>query len=184
MKVTDIEFEDKAFRACVLETGVEKAEDITKVICRDKKITSTKGLECLTGLKLLDVTRNQLETLDVSNNLVLEELFAGNNQLQALDLSNNENLKHLEVFINELSDLDVSCNNKLEEIYASKNELTEINLSHNPELMDLRLTDNELKSIDLSKNSKLQKVFIDKNSIDDNHSMILKETLADIELRI
>ena len=137
MKIADIDFEDEAFKACCLATGFENAEDVAKLVCRDKGINSTKGLEYFTGLKLLDVTRNHLESLDLSKNVLLEELFAGNNELQSLDLSNNINLTHLEVFINELSDLDVTHNVKLEELYANKNELTNIDLSKNPELTDL-----------------------------------------------
>ena len=140
MKISDIEFKDEAFKACALESGLENAEDVAKLICRNKGISSTKGLEYFTGLKLLDVTRNQLEELDVSNNLLLEELFAGNNQLTSIDLSSNINLKHLEIFINELTDLDVTKNQKLEEIYANKNELTVLDLKNNSELLDLRLS--------------------------------------------
>jgi len=185
MKISEIEFEDEAFKTCALESGFENAEDVVKLTCRNKGISNTKGLEYFTGLKLLDVTRNQLEELNVSNNIMLEELFAGNNQLISIDLSSNPSLKHLEVFINELTDLDVTKNKKLEEIYANKNELTIVDLKNNHELLDLRLSDNELATIDLKANTKLERLFVDKNEIPDDVVSIIKNAFANIdELRI
>jgi hypothetical protein len=184
MKIVDIDFDDDAFKACCLDAGYENAEEVVKLICRDKGISSTKGLEYFTGLKLLDLTRNELEDLDVSNNVLLEELFAGNNSLQSLDLSKNINLTHLEVFINELSDLDVSKNQKLEEIYANKNDLIKVDLSSNPELCDIRFSNNEIEELDLSVNSKLEKVMVDNNPIKDEYVTLIKEKLQGIELKI
>lgn len=56
MKLTDIEFDDDAFKTCVLETGVETTDELTELRCRDRGIESAKGLEQLTALKLLDLT--------------------------------------------------------------------------------------------------------------------------------
>ena len=184
MKIADIEFEDEAFKECALATGCENAEEVTKLICRKKGITSLQGIEHFTNLKLLDVTRNSLEKLDVSNNLLLEELFAGNNELQYLDVSKNANLTHLEVFINELSELDVSNNAMLEELYAYKNELSKIDLSKNQNLVDLRLGSNDLEDINLSRNRLLEKVALEKNSFDEDVLVSIKDQFQDKELTL
>jgi len=184
MRISAIEFDDAAFKACALATGFENTEDVVKLVCRNKGIRSTKGLEYFTGLKLLDVTRNQLEQLDVSNNLLLEELFAGNNELQSLDVSKNTKLTHLEVFINELTEIDVRENTQLAEIYANKNELSTIDLSNNAELTDVRLSGNDIEQVDFGDNDKLEKVFLDKNPISDEMIAMLKNKLQNVEFKI
>ena len=105
MKLTDIEFEDDAFKACVLATGMENAEDVIELRCRKQGIESAAGIEHLTNLKLLDLTRNEISKLDLSKNTKLEEAFLGNNELKSLDISGCSALTHLAVFINELDEL-------------------------------------------------------------------------------
>ena len=53
MKLSEIDFEDDAFKACVLASGEENAEDIKELRCRKQKIKSAAGIEHLTNLKLL-----------------------------------------------------------------------------------------------------------------------------------
>ena len=41
MKISEIDFGDNTtFKDCVLATGCEEAEDVVKLICRDKKYKS------------------------------------------------------------------------------------------------------------------------------------------------
>lgn len=167
MKLTDIDFEDDAFKACVLATGAGNAEDIIELRCRSQGIESAAGIEHLTGLKLLDLTRNELSELDLSKNVLLEELFVGNNELGSLDISGCGALTHLEVFINELDELVLDQNPLLEELYANKNELEEIDLSNNSELVDLRLSGNELSDLTLPANARLQRLDIEQNPLSD-----------------
>jgi len=101
MKLTDITFEDDVFKACVLASGLENAEDITELKCRKQKITSAAGIEHLVNLKTLDLTRNELSELDLSKNIMLEEVFVGNNELRSLDISGCARLSYLEVFIKQ-----------------------------------------------------------------------------------
>lgn len=184
MKITDIDFKDEAFKACVLATGCDEAEQVTRLVCRKKGIKNAEGLQYFKNLKFLDFTRNHLETLDVSENILLEELFLGNNEIKSLDLSKNKNLTHLEVFINELSELDLSNNDKLEEVYANKNELSFIDLTNNPELVDLRLSENEIEKIALPKNNELKKVHVDENPMSAEIVAQLKKELEGVEIKI
>ena len=123
MKLSEINFEDDAFKACVLASGEENAEDVIELVCRKQKIKSAAGIEHLVNLKMLDLTRNELSELDLSKNTLLEELFVGNNELTRLDISGCGLLTYLEVFINQLETLDLSNNPLLETICANKNEL-------------------------------------------------------------
>ena len=56
MKLTDIEFADEAFKACVLGSGVEDSDELVELVCRKQKIRSVEGIEHLTELKLLDLS--------------------------------------------------------------------------------------------------------------------------------
>ena len=175
MKLTDIDFADDNFKACVLATGAENAEDIIELRCRDQEIESAAGIEHLTGLKLLDLTRNALSKLDLSNNVQLEEVFLGNNELSSLDISGCSALSHLEVFINQLDELDVSNNPQLEAIHANKNDLEVIDLRHNKALVDLRLSGNELSEIDLSANDKLERLDLEKNPLSEAAKSLVQQ---------
>lgn len=97
-------------------------EDVTELIFLDNFISDLTGIQDFTSLeilylnhnlnlssidvsnnlnlKMLDVSQNQLTELDVSNNLLLEELYCGNptddawpqNEISYIDLSNNPNI--------------------------------------------------------------------------------------------
>ena len=165
MKLSEIEFEDEAFKTCVLASGEENAEDIVELRCRKQKIKSAAGIEHLINLRTLDLTRNELSELDLTNNSKLEEVFLGNNELTSLDVSGCNALTHLEVFINQLETLDLSHNPLLEAFYANKNDLEMLDLSNNKELIDLRLSGNDLSDIDLSVNDKLRRLELVKNPL-------------------
>jgi Leucine-rich repeat (LRR) protein len=175
MKLSDIEFTDDAFKACVLASGEENAEGVMELRCRKQGIEDTTGIEYLTNLKLLDLTRNEISKIDLSKNTRLEEVFLGNNELSALNISGCNALTHLEVFTNELNELDVSNNPQLEEIYADKNELESLDLSKNKKLVDLRLSGNELADIDLSANDKLEKLVLEKNPLSERAKAMLQQ---------
>lgn len=166
MKVAEIVFEDEALKACVLDAGIENAEDIKELVCRKQKIKSLKGIEYLTALMLVDFTRNDLTEVDLSKNTALEEIFLGNNAISHLDVSGCKNLTHLEVFMNDLEELDLSQNAGLEELYASTNDFKQLDLTANPALVDLRVQDNNLSAIQLTPDCQLSRLDIGGNSLD------------------
>lgn len=178
MKLADIQFEDKAFEAAVLATGLEKAEEVTEIRARKQSINKVNGLEHFPNLKLLDLTRNQLTEIDVSPCSALEELYLGNNELEEIDLSHNTELTHLEIFINDISELDLSSLTKLENLYANKNDLTEIDLANNPAIEEIHLNDNELEELTLSAHCTPFVIKIENTKLADDTKAWLK-TLVD-----
>lgn len=177
MKLSEIEFEDDNFKTCVLETGFEDSNDLVELICRKKKIKSVKGVEHLTELKLLDLTRNKLTDIDLSKNTKLEEVFLGNNAIESLDVSGCTALTHLEVFMNDLEQIDISKNILIEELWADLNNLKSLDLSSSAELVDLRVNSNDLSELDLSGNTKLEKLLIQENRLADD----VKARLSNLE---
>lgn len=184
MKISDIIFEDEAFAAAVAATGCENAEDVIEIRARKSAIKSANEIKYFKNLKLLDLTRNRLTEIDVSNNTALEELYLGSNEIEELDLSNNHQLKHLEVFINDLSELDISQSQLLENLYANKNDLTQIDLSRNPHIEELQLSDNELEKVVFPETFRPYIVKLENTKIDDSTKSYLKQLVGEHNLKL
>ena len=175
-----VNFPDANFRSIVTENyDTDKDGNLSdteiaaveKIDCVDKGISSLKGIEYFTALKVLlcsqnqltvlDVSknielsllscyRNQLATLDIGKNAVLEELYCDDNQLTTLNISENPSLKILRCYQNQLSALDVSKNTMLTELSCDDNQLAMLDLSKNTVLEELYCNSNQLTSLDIS----------------------------------
>ena len=84
---------------------------ITVLDLSNSNISNLSGIENFTSLTYLDVSNNQLKTLDVSNNGLLETLNASSNQLTTLDLSENTKLTIVYVVNNPLVSLNLRNGN-------------------------------------------------------------------------
>ena len=147
----------------------------------NEKISDTAGLEKMIGLTDLDLSRNNLTSLDVSNNTVLTSLDVGSNQLTSLDVSNNTMLTSLDVSSNQLTSLDISNNTALTMLYVGSNQLTSLDLSNNTALTNLFIGMNQLTSLDLSNNTALTKLNVGDNQLT---SLDVSNNTALTELRI
>ena len=115
-----VNFPDANFRSIVTENyDTDKDGNLSdteiaaveKIDCVDKGISSLKGIEYFTALKVLLCSQNQLTVLDVSKNIELSLLSCYRNQLATLDIGKNA---------------------VLEELYCDDNQLTTLNISENP----------------------------------------------------
>ena len=156
-----------------------------------KKCSSLKTLSVdsssMTKLKLkgakklesLNLTGRALESLDLSTNTQLEEVYLGwGTKLSTLDLSSNKKLKTFECYRTELTSLDlrnhtslikVDCHNnknlsaikvkgckKLKNLRFDNTALTKINVKTSPALQRLRCENTLLTKLNLKKNTKLK----------------------------
>lgn len=112
---------------------------INRLNIYEKNVSDATGIEGFTSLTDLNLTRNSIPSIDVSNNLSLEALYLGGNSISSIDLSNNTSLLSLGIEFNSLTQLDVSNNSKLTYLSAGVNLLTDIDLTNNPKLKTLRL---------------------------------------------
>lgn len=184
MKISEIEFDDEAFKAVVLAYGLENAEDITQIRARKSSIKSVKGIDFFKNLKLLDLTRNRISEIDLSSNLLLEELYIGNNQLEELDLSCNPNLTHVEVFMNDIAELDLSANKQLENLYANGNELSALDLSSSPCVEELQVSDNNLEKITLAEDTNLRVFRAENNFLPDSFKTAMSSSIDAYKLKL
>jgi hypothetical protein len=122
------------------------------------------------ALIYLDCGRNELPSLDVSGNTLLNTLNCGWNSLTSLDVSANTELTNLDCRSNyvigvspegwpagmsTLENLNVSANLALTTLNCGWNSLTSLNVSANTALTDLSCQYNQISTLDVSGNTAL-----------------------------
>lgn len=116
-------------------------------------ISDLKGIEYFTNLSSLNISNNNLTSVDLSHNTNLEDLYCSNNQLTSLNLSNLSNLEVLDCSNNKLTSLSVTyksylktlnCSNNtlLTTLYCYSDDLTTLNVTGCTALKDLRCFEN------------------------------------------
>jgi len=166
-----VDIPDDAFLTALIELGVDtngdgiispaEAEaitslDVSGVGWEGGSISDLTGIEAFVNLNVLLCLTNQLTSLDVSNNTLLNDLDCANNQLTSLDVSNNTYLTNLWCHENQLTTLDVSNNTALETLFCSSNQLANLDVSNNTALYYLHCDYNQLTSLDISNNTALK----------------------------
>ena len=133
----------------------EEIDNVTEMDVSESGIESLKGIEYFSKLTALYCYKNELTSLNVSNNTALEYLNCGYNRLTGLDVSKNTALTELYCWYNQLSSLDVSKNTKLWFLHCEYNQLSSLDVSHNTMLYRLYCYVNQLTSLDVSQNTAL-----------------------------
>ncbi len=189
VQINEANFPDAAFRSYIGSNEIDRDEngclsddeiaEATEIVCYNRHITTLKGIEHFTAVKVLDCSSNGLTSLDVSHNTALEELDCSNNGLTALDVSANKALTSLACSNgNKFTTLDVSANAALTVLSCSSNGLTSLDVSHNTALAQLDCDHNELSSLVVSNNTSLKWLCCQSNkisSLDLNANVNLRE---------
>ncbi len=158
------------------EIQVSEAEAVPNLRVYNRGINSLVGIESFTNIIRIECEQNNLTSLDLSQNPILESLYCrwndltsievtqnpnltvlwcSGNQLTSLDVTQNPNLQSFTCGSNVLTSLDVSLNLNLEVLACEENALTNLDVSQNPNLVLLECGSNELTSLDVSQNSNL-----------------------------
>lgn len=154
--------ENKTSYAYTYNLSDEELSSIKKLDCKiideeeNKKINDTTGLDKLINLTYLDLSYNNISSIDVSDNTKLTYLDVSSNQLTELDVKENTSLTTLISVGNNLEGISLSSNTLLTVLNLTDNKISQINLVNNVELSELYLSKNNLTEIDLSKNDKLE----------------------------
>ena len=150
-----------------------------KTLSVDSSSMTKLKLKGAKKLESLNLTGRALESLDLSTNTQLEEVYLGwGTKLSSLDLSSNKKLKTFECYRTELTSLDlrnhtslikVDCHNnknlsaikvkgckKLKNLRFDNTALTKINVKTSPALQRLRCENTLLTKLNLKKNTKLK----------------------------
>ena len=122
----DVNIPDEAFLNALIDLGIDtngdgaispsEAEEIPHIDVSDRGISDMTGIEAFINLERLLCWKNQLTSLDVSQNTALTDLYCAFNQLTSLNVSKNTALTVLHCFSNPLTSLDISNNSSLKNI--------------------------------------------------------------------
>ncbi len=138
---------------------------ITYLYVRSKNINDLTGIEGFISLTKLVCDRNQLTSLDVTQNTSLTYLRCDNNQLTSLDVSSSAALEDLYCSYNQLPSLDVSGNPALTSLNCHYNQLTSLDVTQSTALTSLRCFNNQITSLDVTQNTALTSLICDYNQL-------------------
>ena len=171
-------FPDENFRKYLFDQdygkdGVITGEEIKKIssisvsgtYSSPGTISNLKGIEYFTAITYLGCSYNQITSLDISKNTLLERIYCDDNKLTSLNVSNNTALTFLRCSRNQLSSLDVSKNILLTTLECQTNYLTTLDVSKNKELSRLHCANNQLTTLDVSNNLALEELIFSENQI-------------------
>ncbi|SDS41277.1 Repeat domain-containing protein [Polaribacter sp. KT25b] len=136
-------------------------EIVTGLVTVGLEIEDFTGIEAFRDLEVLNIYNNFNTSIDLSGNGKLRELYASNETkdsetlLNSLDVSNNPLLEKLEVLNNNISTLDLSNNPLLTEINVGGNNLTSLDVSNQTAILELNFVSNAISTIDVSQNTAL-----------------------------
>ena len=139
--------------------------NVTQVDVSQKNITDLTGIQNFTSLTYLNAFDNNITSIDVSKNILLENLYLSDNQLTTIDITQNTKLIEFGIYQNQLTSVDISKNTELTHLFVALNQLTNIDISNNTKLKDVRCEANQLSSLDVSLLSDLELLWIFNNKI-------------------
>ncbi len=145
-------------------SGIEHFTNLMYIDCSFNDISSL-DLSNNIYLEEINCSDNNLSTLDLSNNIYLEEIMCSNNSISSLNISNNIVLEELICSQNNLSSLNIDNNSNLRQLFIDENLLTTINTDNNPNLVYLRCQDNQMTNLNLNNNVSLEFLFCGYNQI-------------------
>lgn len=114
-------------------------------------------------LRELDCSKNRLTALDldVAHKPNLVRVECQNNQLTSLILGENKMLEKLNCANNQLTQLNLNNMSSLKELNCANNQLTVLDVSSSPDLTKLWLKNNQLTSLNLDNNLNLNFTYTD-----------------------
>ncbi len=134
------------------EIQLAEALVVTELHVQDQNISSMEGLDSFENIVKLLCFDNNLNEIDLSQNVLLTELWVNQNNLSSLDVTMLPDLDWLSSSDNLLTQLDVSQNPELRIFRTSRNQLTEMNVSNNSLLEHFWCSDNQVSALNISDN--------------------------------
>ncbi|MBO4635642.1 MAG: DUF4214 domain-containing protein [Clostridiales bacterium] len=147
--------------------GFSYFPNLYSIDLRGNKLASLDLSGGLSDLQWLDVSSNELVSLDVRNCPRLERLECYGNPLAGnILIDDSAELRRLSISRTEMTgELDVSGFPSLKELYCSDNHLTSINVSNNRYLENLMCDYNDLTALNVDNNPNLQVLTCRHNNI-------------------
>ena len=145
-------------------TGIESFTSLTTLIASQNNISSVY-LSANLLLQAIDLSYNQIIAIAFPSTLTLTVIRVHTNLITNIDVSYFSNLSILEVYTNQLTTLDISQNPSLTILECSENQLIALDVTQNSMLTYLSFSSNNISSIDLGNNISLTNVGFNGNQI-------------------
>lgn len=126
-------------------------------------IDDLTGIEAFTNLQYLNVSYNDLDSLNLSFNENLDTLRCSNNHLVNINIEGCTQLTYFWCNYNNLSTLDITQNSSLKRLSCYNNQIQDLNLEENLDLIFLSCGNNPIDSLNLQQNTNLN-VIVSLNS--------------------
>jgi len=136
------------------EIEVAEALTVIDLYVDNQSIVSLEGVQYFTNLSLLDCSYNQLVSLDLTQNVNLQDVFGSHNVITNAILPNFTNPVHINLSHNQLSQINLATINQLVYLFLNNNNLTSLSFN-NPNytyLVDgvMDVSNNPLVSLNMS----------------------------------
>lgn len=135
------------------------------IYLRDCDLTGHLDLSHCRDLLFVDLYRNRIRSIDLTDTCALRILGLQSNLIEELDVSSMPACLGIDVGSNRLERIDTSCNSKLVELYVNDNRLSSLDTSHNPNLKYLRCQNNSLIELDTTGNPLLRHLYATGNPL-------------------
>lgn len=191
VRITDENFEELLISQGIDSDGIVNqkllktdAEKVIKLSLYGANINTLDGIEAFVNLKRLIADANNLTTLDLSNNVLLDTISLTSNRLTEvegidkaknliwLSLSwnyfteftlDNDNVKNFLMDHNDLVSLEIDNAPKLEGAVLNINQIPALDFSNSPLLKVLIFSANKVQTINLDNNVNLEYIYCSSN---------------------
>lgn len=155
---------------------------ITTLDLNNRGISDLTGINDFIALESLKLQYNNLTTLNVSNLVNLRILWAANgNVFSSIDVSNNINLEDFRLRQYSGATIDLSANTALTRFACEGCDLTSLDTSNNVNLNYLYLWNSDIVYLDLSTNINLETLNVystNLTALDVSQNVLLKSLIA------
>ena len=153
---------------------------------RDVTVNKAKALEEITfneDCKSIGLYNTSVKELDFKLLKKLEDFSYWNGPLESIDLSNNTNLDQVWIKNANIKTVDIKKLKKLKYFIYRSGPLEEIDISNNSDLKTVKVFDSNVKVLDVSNNPKLERIEVDEGTeiIGETNAEIKYWTKEDIE---
>ena len=131
----------------------------------NKNISDLTGIEAFVNITELQAGDNNLSTIDVTQNVLLEKIWVYRNNLTNLNLSANTAMQRVSAGGNQLTSIDLTGLNQVHTLLIWQNQLSDLEISDLNQLTSLDVRDNQLSNLDASANSLIETLVASNNNI-------------------
>jgi len=149
----------------ITELSLEGCTGLTRLQCNNNsKLTSIDVNDCV-DLRILDCKKNNIEYLDLTKNIYLEQIFSYDNQITNIHIPSSPNVYRLYTWENKLIELNASNLPILPWVACSNNHLTNIKLPNASLINKVSCNNNKIDKLDCSNLLSLSAIELSNNSL-------------------